>query len=172
MTSVGTRIVLNHSNQQWVSVDISGSWDYCMLASSLFTLRFDICSLYQSLCTNVLRVTSYCLQSHCLRLASPAIVPRLVPSTMFYYNCPPFFLVFTWSIFASHYKLGTFLCATNIYYLNNKLLMKSYYRFLFYSIRHILCIKATCASLEFWCTINDEYCGRAICKSFTNAITL
>ena len=28
----------------------------------------------------------------------------------------------------------------------------------FYSIRHLLCIKITCASMEFWCTINDEYC--------------
>ena len=27
-----------------------------------------------------------------------------------------------------------------------------------YSIRHLLCIKITSVLMEFWCTINDEYC--------------
>ena len=27
-----------------------------------------------------------------------------------------------------------------------------------YSIRHLLCIKIACASMELWCTINDEHC--------------
>ena len=31
-----------------------------------------------------------------------------------------------------------------------------------YSIRHLLCIKVACVSMEFWCTINDEYCRYAI----------
>ena len=36
-----------------------------------------------------------------------------------------------------------------------------------YSTRHLLCIKITCVSMEFWCTINDEYC-RCTCKGPCN----
>ena len=36
--------------------------------------------------------------------------------------------------------------------------MSSWWRVILCGIRHLLCIKIACVTMEFWCIVSDEYC--------------